>query len=78
LTLRLAELTGSKTNVKDDSTVEVELAGKLLVSSGASYDVTVSGNQEMDGTDGPVTIAATGPSASPPPSAARWAARTPC
>jgi flagellar hook-associated protein 1 FlgK len=63
LTLRLAELTGSKTNVKDDSTVEVELAGKLLVSSGTSYDVTVSGNQEMDGTDGPVTIAATGPAA---------------
>ncbi len=60
LTMRLAELTGSTTSVQPDSTVEVQLGGQLLVSGGASYALTVSGSQDMDGAGGPVTITVDG------------------
>ncbi len=48
LTLRLAELTGSKAKVNDDTTVTVTLGNELLVSGNTATPVDVNGSDTLD------------------------------
>ena len=61
LTQRLAELTGARTTVNADSTVEVTLGGQPLVSGNTSYDLTVTGAATLDGASAdPVVLSVSG------------------
>lgn len=61
LTQRLAELTGAKTKVNADTTVDVTVEGQTLVTGNTAYAMTVSGAATLDaaGTD-PVVLSVNG------------------
>ena len=61
LTLRLAELTGSKVTLNADTTVDVTLAGQALVTGNTANPVVVSGSGTLDGAaTSPVTLTLNG------------------
>lgn len=61
LTLRLAELTGSKVTLNADTTVDVTLAGQALVTGNTANPVVVSGSSTLDGAaTSPVTLTLNG------------------
>lgn len=66
LTLRLAELTGSKVTLNADTTVDVTVAGQPLVTGNAATAVVVSGSGTLDGAGAdPVTLTVNGTAISP-------------
>ncbi len=66
LTLRLAELTGSKVTLNADTTVDVTLAGQPLVTGNTANPVVVSGSGTLDGAaTSPVTLTLNGTAISP-------------
>jgi flagellar hook-associated protein 1 FlgK len=50
LTMRLAELTGSKVTINDDTTVDVFIEGEPLVTPAGAVTVTVAGPSQLAGT----------------------------
>ena len=66
LTLRLAELTGSKVTLNADTTVDVTLAGQPLVTGNTANPVVVSGSGTLDGAaTSPVTLTLNGTAIGP-------------
>jgi flagellar hook-associated protein 1 FlgK len=66
LTLRLAELTGSKVSVNADTTVDVTIGGQPLVTGNTANAVTVSGSSTLGGAAAdPVTLTLNGTTLTP-------------
>lgn len=61
LTMRLAELTGSRTTINADTTVTVTLDGQTLVSGNVATPLTVTGSADLAGAGAdPVTVSVGG------------------